>query len=168
MIEAMGSGPIEDWILDLNATRSTANYLRAQAEPQALIVPSVAFLDRRDRYGLVIYRDRIDPRRRSDSQSMCATSCWSPRREGLANRMLDIVIEPDLSWCWKDEEEIQEAVAAGLVIREWADDVRREGERMLKRLEERRSPFCDGWERWLPDPAWPIPELPVGWDDSSK
>jgi hypothetical protein len=21
-------------------------------------------------------------------------------------------------------------------------------------------PFCDGWERWCPDPDWPLPDLP--------
>ena len=80
------------------------------------------------------------------------------------DHMLDIVIDPDLSWRWKDEEEIEEGVAAGLVTRDWADDVRREGERVIHQLEARQPPFCDGWERWEPDPAWPIPELPMGWD----
>ena len=80
------------------------------------------------------------------------------------DHMLDIVIEPDLSWRWKDEHEITEAVASGMVTKTWADAVRREGERVIERLEARLSPFCDDWESWQPDPAWPIPELPVGWD----
>ncbi len=60
-IDAMGSGPIEDWIFDSRTTQATANYLRTQAEVQALIAPSVAFLDRPDTYNLIVYRDRIDP-----------------------------------------------------------------------------------------------------------
>lgn len=24
---------------------------------------------------------------------------------------------------------------------------------------------ADGWESWQPDPSWPIPELPDGWND---
>lgn len=60
-IEAMGSGPLEDWILDTRATQAAASYLRTQAGIQALIVPSVAFLDRMDRYNVVVYRDRIEP-----------------------------------------------------------------------------------------------------------
>ncbi|MDQ3552974.1 MAG: RES family NAD+ phosphorylase [Chloroflexota bacterium] len=60
-IDAMGSGPVEDWILDVKSTQATANYLRTQAGVQALIVPSVAFLDRPDTYNLIVYRDRIDP-----------------------------------------------------------------------------------------------------------
>ena len=80
------------------------------------------------------------------------------------DHMLDIVIDPDLSWRWKDEDEIDEAVSLGLVTQAWADEVRLEGERVIERLEARRSPFCDGWERWEPDLNWPIPELPDSWD----
>lgn len=25
------------------------------------------------------------------------------------------------------------------------------------------SPYCDGWERWVPDPIWTVPELPPNW-----
>ncbi len=81
------------------------------------------------------------------------------------DHMLDIVIDPDLSWRWKDEDEIAEAVSIGLVTQDWADEVRREGERVIGRLEARQSPFRDGWEHWRPDPDWPLPELPEGWDD---
>jgi hypothetical protein len=81
------------------------------------------------------------------------------------DHMLDIVIEPDLSWHWKDGHEITEAVATGMVTQAWADEVRREGEGVIERQEGRRPPFCDGWERWRPDPAWSVPELPTGWDD---
>lgn len=80
------------------------------------------------------------------------------------DHVLDVVIEPDLSWRWKDEEELAEAVGLGLVTPRAADAIRAEGERVIAQLEARRSPFCDGWEHWRPNPAWPIPKLPVGWD----
>ncbi len=61
IVAAAGAGPINDWILDLDVTRKTATYLRAQVERlQALLVPSVAFLDQPARFNLVVYRDRID------------------------------------------------------------------------------------------------------------
>jgi hypothetical protein len=61
-VAAMGAEPIERWILDLVATQAAASYLLAQiADLQALIVPSVAFLDRPERFNVVAYRDRIDP-----------------------------------------------------------------------------------------------------------
>ena len=75
------------------------------------------------------------------------------------DHMLDIVIEPDLSWRWKDEGQLAEAVSIGLVTQAWANEVRRKGERMIERLEARRPPFCDGWETWRPDPELPEDEL---------
>ena len=81
------------------------------------------------------------------------------------DQMLDIVIEPDLSWRWKDADELDAAVNDGLVTRAWADDVRREGERVIRRLEAQLAPFSNGWEHWRPNPEWPIPELREGWED---
>jgi len=59
---------------------------------------------------------------------------------------------------------LAEAVDLGLMTEAQARAVRREGERAIERLEARRSPFCDGWETWRPDPAWTPPALPDGWD----
>jgi hypothetical protein len=90
-----------------------------------------------------------------------------PTRLGFdfMDHLLDVVIEPDLSWRWKDEEELAEAVRLGLLTPQGADAIRAEGERVIAQLEARQSPFCDGWEHWQPNPAWPIPELPGGWDE---
>jgi RES domain-containing protein len=64
IVGAMGADPIETWILDLAKTQAAATYLRTQVPGlQGLIVPSVAFLDRQDRYNVVVYRDAIDPAR---------------------------------------------------------------------------------------------------------
>ncbi len=80
------------------------------------------------------------------------------------DQALDIVISPDMTeWHWKDEDELQEALAAGLFTPRQAAEIRREGERALELLLARRPPFDDGWERWRPDPSWPAPQLPDGW-----
>lgn len=80
------------------------------------------------------------------------------------DHMLDIEISPDRSsWQWKDEEELEEAVAVGMYTPAQAQAIRAEGERVLDRLRENRSPFCDGWERWSPPSEWSIPRLPAGW-----
>ena len=89
-----------------------------------------------------------------------------PTRLGFdsMDHVLDVVIDPDLSWRWKDEEELDEAVEMGIVRVDDAREIRAEGERVIRRLESRSAPFCDAWEQWRPDPAWSIPELPDGWD----
>lgn len=81
------------------------------------------------------------------------------------DHFLDVVIDPDRSWRWKDEEELAIAVGLGLLTSQHARVIRAEGERVIRQLEARHPPFCDGWERWQPNPGWPIPELPAGWDE---
>ena len=84
----------------------------------------------------------------------------------FTDHFLDIVVSPDLSsWKWKDEDELKEAISLGLVTSAMEREIRAEGESVVRQMAARASPFSDGWERWRPDPAWPIPELPPGWDD---
>ena len=81
------------------------------------------------------------------------------------DQILDIVISPDLSeWRWKDEDELQEAQALGIIAAEKARMLRAEGEQVVARMQVGGPPFSDGWEHWRPDPAWPVPQLPDGWD----
>ena len=78
---------------------------------------------------------------------------------------LDLVIELDGSaWRWKDEDELADAVRDGLFSGEEAADFRRWGERARDRILAREPPFDRDWTGWRPDPAWPIPELPPGWE----
>jgi len=72
---------------------------------------------------------------------------------------LDIWVEPDGSWRWKDEDELDALVEAGRFTPEEAGEIRAEGERVVA-----ARPWPTGWEDWRPDPAWRIPQLPHGWD----
>ena len=69
---------------------------------------------------------------------------------------LDLIVFPDGTYRWKDEDELEQAAAAGLLD---ADEVRAEAARVLAEW-----PFPTGWEDWRPDPSWPVPLLPAGWD----
>src|SRR5205814_261751 len=79
--------------------------------------------------------------------------------------LLDVLVPPDRStWTWKDEDELEEAVALGLFSPEDVREFRAEGERAAGAIIERKPPFDEPWEEWRPDPTWPAPELPDGWD----
>jgi hypothetical protein len=79
---------------------------------------------------------------------------------------LDVVVQPDRSWRWKDEDEFVDHLRHPDVY--WVDDgaaVRAEGERVITLVEAGHFPFdgtrCD----FRPDPAWRAPtDLPAGWD----
>lgn len=78
---------------------------------------------------------------------------------------LDVLIELDgSSWSWKDEDELAAAIRAGLFTDEEAVGFRRWGERARDRIVSGEPPFDRDWTGWRPDPGWPTPELPEGWD----
>lgn len=78
---------------------------------------------------------------------------------------LDVLISLDRSsWVWKDEDELTEAVAMGLFTETDAGWFRFWGERAVEHLLLRSPPFDEAWEDWRPDPSWPVPTLPLGWD----
>lgn len=77
--------------------------------------------------------------------------------------LLDVVVEPDLTWRWKDEDEFVDLLDRGLVDAAVGERVRREGEIVIGRVERREAPFSEPWPEWRPDPAWPRPELPADW-----
>ena len=78
---------------------------------------------------------------------------------------LDIVITEDQTeWKWKDEDEFQEAQDHGLIGRDQARQIREEGRRVLETMQAGGPPFNDRWQHWRPDPSWPVPTLPAGWD----
>ncbi len=90
-----------------------------------------------------------------------------PTRVGFdtTELILDLVIEPDLvSWAWKDEAELERAVALGVFTREQAIGFRDAADRGRRRVMQRRPPFDRDWTTWRPDPSWGVPELPTGWD----
>ena len=59
---SIGLSRIEDWIADVDRTQATARYVRQHTDVQALLVPSMGFLDVPTRWNVVVYLDRLDPR----------------------------------------------------------------------------------------------------------
>ena len=72
---------------------------------------------------------------------------------------LDIWVEPEGRWEWKDEGDFAEAQALGVLDEREASAIRAEGERVIA-----ERPWPTGWEGWRPDPRWKPPPLPVGWE----
>jgi hypothetical protein len=84
----------------------------------------------------------------------------------MVDQDLDVWVEPDRTWQWKDEAEFVERL--GFPSHYWVSDeeaVRAEGERVVKLVDSGAFPFDGTWCDFTPDPQWTVPEvLPEGWD----
>jgi hypothetical protein len=84
----------------------------------------------------------------------------------IVDQDLDIVVRPDRTFQWKDEDEFTERLA--FPEHYWVPDeqaVRAEGRRVIKVVEAGEFPFDGTWTDFVPDPSWTVPtDLPQGWD----
>lgn len=92
-------------------------------------------------------------------------------RDGLAgidtvDYDLDIVVAPDRTWRWKDDDEFRAHLAVPDVY--WCDDeqaVRATGREAVKLIEAGEFPFDGSATDFRPDPQWTVPTgMPPGWD----
>jgi protein associated with RNAse G/E len=77
---------------------------------------------------------------------------------------LDIDIEPDLNYRWKDVEDYKKAIECGIVPPDRVQGIEAVKPEILERIEKRQYPFDGSWVNWKPDPDWSPPRLPDGWD----
>jgi predicted RNA-binding protein associated with RNAse of E/G family len=78
--------------------------------------------------------------------------------------MLDILVDGDRSWRWKDEDDFETLVAHRLLDTEAAAAVRREAAKVVGRVERGDPPFDGSWRDWRPKEDWLTPQLPDSWD----
>ncbi len=76
---------------------------------------------------------------------------------------LDIVVAPDLSWRWKDQDEYEHRVGAGVIPPKWANGVAAAREEVLAKLAAASSPFDGSLVGFEADPAWATPTVPIDW-----
>jgi protein associated with RNAse G/E len=77
---------------------------------------------------------------------------------------LDLRINPDFSYKWKDLEEYKKGIQTGVILPEWIPGIESAKGEILEKLEKRHYPFDGSWLDWIPDPTWSAPKLPVTWD----
>jgi len=75
---------------------------------------------------------------------------------------LDILVAPDRSWRWKDEDDFQRSIECGLICDEFAEETRRSAAEAIREIEAGAGPFADEWREWRPEASWGVPALPEG------
>jgi hypothetical protein len=76
---------------------------------------------------------------------------------------LDIVVDRDGSWRYKDDEVLDVSIARGRWTIAEVKAIRGEGNRVATELDAGRRWWSDEWAVWQPDPRWRIPRLPQDW-----
>lgn len=100
------------------------------------------------------YVNPVDPMRRT------------PIGFDTADHILDLVVHPDLTWEWKDEDDFADACAHGRFTPEEAKAVRAEAARLIPDIEAGNWPFDGSLIDWRPDPDWTTPEIPGTWNEA--
>lgn len=77
---------------------------------------------------------------------------------------LDLIIHPDFSYEWKDEDDYHRAIEREVIFPEWIEGIEVAKQDVFEKLERRRYPFDGVWLDWMPDPSWSPPTLPENWD----
>jgi hypothetical protein len=77
---------------------------------------------------------------------------------------LDVWSADGRTWHLKDEELLDQRVAEGRYSAEEAASIRELGQRLRTELPDDARWWDEGWAAWKPDPRWPVPALPPGWD----
>ena len=80
--------------------------------------------------------------------------------------VLDVVVQADHSFRYKDEDELEFAHQAGVLTTSQVVQIRRAAASAVEVITRWGFPFDAGFESFRPDPAWVIPGLPANaqWD----
>jgi hypothetical protein len=77
---------------------------------------------------------------------------------------LDILVDLDNKWEWKDRDDYQNGIQSGGITPEYVREIERAQKEVFSRIEDRLYPLDGTWLEWRPDPNWPKTKLPIDWD----
>lgn len=77
---------------------------------------------------------------------------------------LDLIVNPDFSYEWKDVDDYQKAIENEIIFPKWIEGIEEAKHGIFERLEKRQYPYDGSWLDWIPDSGWSPPKLPENWD----
>lgn len=81
---------------------------------------------------------------------------------------LDILVNIENEWEWKDLQEYEKGIRSGGIMAQWIDEIQKAQAEVFARIDQQAYPLDRTWLGWLPDPGWPKTTLPSGWDQLDK
>jgi hypothetical protein len=87
----------------------------------------------------------------------------TPRGIETMDLMLDVLVDRDRSWRWKDTDDFELLVDRQLLDAAIAAEVRRRAVEVIQHAEQGEFPFDSTLTHWRPHHAWPTPRLPDDW-----
>jgi hypothetical protein len=81
----------------------------------------------------------------------------------MIDEVLDIVVRPNRTYYWRDEDELSQLVQAGFYSEAEAERLCEAGREVIELVEQREPPFDDDWTQWVPPLDLVMTEAPEGW-----
>lgn len=78
---------------------------------------------------------------------------------------LDLVVDADFTWQWKDRPAYEAGIQDGSIQASWAQAIGQAQTEIFDRLKTRGYPFDGSWLSWRHDSSWTAPCLPDGWQE---
>lgn len=76
---------------------------------------------------------------------------------------LDIVIDPEYNWRWKDEDDYRVGIREGGIQDEWVKGIEKSQEEVFDMINRHSYPLDGSWVHWQPISTWLPPMLPEKW-----
>jgi hypothetical protein len=77
---------------------------------------------------------------------------------------LDIIIDPERNWRWKDEDDYQKAIDGGIILKKWSNEINLAKLDIFEKMKKQKYPLDGKWLNWKPDTKWATPKLPANWN----
>jgi hypothetical protein len=81
----------------------------------------------------------------------------------MIDETLDIMVSPDGSFRWKDEDQMAIFVELGMYSSEEAGAIRSIGDEVIDLIERRLPPFDERWREWHPEARLKLGQVPEAW-----
>ena len=79
------------------------------------------------------------------------------------DEVLDIIVRPDRSYYWKDEDQMALLISKGVYTTDEAEQIRQAWREVGALIESAKPPFDEEWTDWQPTADLILRDVPQGW-----